>query len=75
MSWPGQEDHVQVVLLDQSVQMNVDKREARARAPVSQEPILDVLVFEGLSQKRVALEINHPKAQVVASSPICMGLS
>jgi hypothetical protein len=55
----GEEDHVEVVLLDQAVQVSVDKRQARTRSPVPQEAILDVLWFEGLLQQRIVLQINH----------------
>ena len=40
---PGQKDHVEVVLLDQPVQVHVDKRQSRARSPMAEQPVLDVL--------------------------------
>ena len=40
---PGDVDHVQVVLLDDPVQVDVDEVQARRGAPVAQQPRLDVL--------------------------------
>src|SRR4029077_19958766 len=39
VSRPGQEDHVQIVFLDQTVQMNVDKCQTWARSPVAEKSI------------------------------------
>ena len=44
----GDVDHVQVVLLDQPVEMDVDEIQARRGAPVSQQPRLDVLELQRL---------------------------
>src|ERR1700722_20212099 len=46
----GEEDHVQIVFLDKPVQMNVDERQSRARAPMSQQPILDVFRSQRLRE-------------------------
>src|SRR5204862_230130 len=52
---PGTDDvdHVQVIMLDDSIQMNIEHIEARRGAPMSQEARLDVLPRERLSQERV----------------------
>ena len=39
---PGDKDHIQVVLLDDPIQMNVDEIQSRRRAPVAKQPRLDV---------------------------------
>src|SRR5215831_490214 len=39
----GQKDHVQIVLFDKAVQMDVDERQPGTGTPVSQKPIFDVL--------------------------------
>ena len=66
----GQEDHVQVEFLDQAVQVNIGERQAGARSPVSEQPVLDVLGLEGFFQQRIVLQIDHAERQVVAGSPI-----
>ena len=43
----GQKDHVQVVLLDHPVEMDVDKRQAGTRSPVAEQPALDMLGPQG----------------------------
>src|SRR5215831_8497072 len=68
----SQEDHVQVVFFDQSVQVNVNKCQARARPPVSEKPIFDVLRLEGFLQEGIVLQVDHPKAQVIAGPPVGM---
>src|SRR5215831_18972732 len=40
----GNVDHVEVVLLDQPVQVNVDEIETGCRSPMTQEPRLDVIL-------------------------------
>src|SRR5690242_5548416 len=46
-------DHVQSALLDDAIEMNIDKVQARRRAPVSDQSRLDVLFPERLFQERV----------------------
>src|SRR5262249_29017478 len=55
--------------------MNIDESEPRARSPMTQEPVLDVLGLERLLQKRIVLKIDHAKRQVLARTPISFGLS
>src|SRR5215470_8954067 len=43
VAWPGDKDHVEVVLLDDAIEMDVDEVEPRSRAPVPEQPWLDVL--------------------------------
>src|ERR1019366_6942910 len=70
VSRPGEKDHIEVELLDQPVQMNVDKRQARTRSPVPQQAILDVLWLERLGQQWILLQVDHAQAKVIASSPV-----
>ena len=39
----SEKDHVEIIFLDQPVQMNIDERQSRTRAPVPQQAILEVL--------------------------------
>ena len=73
--WSGKEDHVQVIFLDQSVQVNVGKCQARACSPVSEEPVLDVLRLERFPQQGIILQIDHAQAQVVTGPPVGMGFA
>jgi hypothetical protein len=46
MPGAGDVDHVEVVLLDHSVQVNVDEVETWCGSPMTQEPRLDVILCE-----------------------------
>ena len=59
MPWASEIDHVEVVLLNEPVQMNVDEREARARSPVAEQTILDVLGSQRFLQQRILLQVDH----------------
>lgn len=43
----GQQDHIQIILLDDAVQMNVNQVLTGHRAPVADDLLLDVLGFSG----------------------------
>ena len=47
MPGAGDVDHVQVVLLDEPVQVDVDEVQTRRRSPVAEQPRLDVFLCEG----------------------------
>jgi hypothetical protein len=65
----GQEDRVEVVLVDQPVEMGPDEAQSRARAPVSQEALLDVLRLQRLAQERIGAQVDHPGGEVAAGAP------
>ena len=72
MTGAGYIDCVQVVLVDQTVEVNVGEALAGVRAPVAQQPRLYMLEFERLPQQRVVPEVQHPQAQVEAGLPVCV---
>src|SRR5262249_59821670 len=47
----GNVDHVEVVLLDHPVQVNVDEIETGCRSPMPQEPRLDVILCDCLLEQ------------------------
>src|SRR5262249_1812369 len=75
MPWTGHENHVQIEFLDQTVQVNVDEGQAGTSAPVSEHPILDVFRLQRFFQEWIGLQINHAERQVLARSPVGIGLS
>ncbi len=75
VSRTGQEDHVQIVFLDQPVQVNIDERQARARSPVAEQAVLDVFRPERLLQQRVLLQVDHPQGEVIAGPPVGIRLA
>jgi hypothetical protein len=42
---------------------------------MSQQPILDVFGLEGFLQERIGLKLDHAERQVIARSPVGVGLS
>src|SRR5581483_7163199 len=62
MSRPGEEYHVEIIFLYQSVQMDIDKRQARTGSPVPEQAVLDMLRTQGFRQQRIFLQINHAQA-------------
>jgi hypothetical protein len=65
----GHEDHVQVVALDHAIEMRPHERERRARAPVAEQAVLDVLGMQGRLDQGVVLEIDHSDGEVIARAP------
>ena len=63
------EDRVQVARADQPVDVRVDQVEPRGRAPVPEQPRLDVLGAQGLAQQRVVHQVDLPHGQVVGRPP------
>src|SRR5580704_524772 len=55
----SKKNHVEVVLLDEPVQMNVHERESGARSPVAEQPVLDVLRPQRFQEQRVLLQVDH----------------
>ena len=70
MAGPGEEDGVEAVLVDQSIEMNVDEAQARARPPVTQEALLDVLRLQRRPEQRIGAQVNHPGRQIRARPPV-----
>ena len=66
----GDVDHVQVVLLDHPVQVDVDEVQAGRGAPVAEQPRLDVLLRQRLLEQRVVVEIDLADRQVVGGAPV-----
>ncbi len=64
------EEDVEIVSDDQSVQVHPDKRECRTGAPVSEQPMLDVVRLQRFAQQRVVFQVDHPYRQVVARPPV-----
>ena len=62
--------HVQVVLLDQPVEVDIEKIQARRRAPMAQQAGLDVFELERLFEQRIVLQINLPDREIIGRAPV-----
>ena len=69
---PDHIDHVQVAALDHAVEMRVDQVQPRGRAPVAEQPRLDVLERQALAQQRVVEQIDLAYREVVGGAPVCV---
>jgi hypothetical protein len=58
------------MLPDQPVQMDVDEVQPGRRAPVAEQPRLDVIELERRGEQRVVEEIDLPDRQVVGRAPL-----
>src|SRR4051812_18398514 len=65
VTWPGDIDHVQIVLIDDAIQMRIDEIQARCRAPMSEQTRLDVSEGERLFQQRIVVQINLSDREIV----------
>ena len=72
---PAEVDHVQVVLLDEAVEVDVDEIQARRGAPVAEQARLDVLELERFFQERVVEQVDLSDRQVVGGAPIGVHLA
>jgi hypothetical protein len=70
MTGAGDVDHVEIVLVDHPIEVNVDEVQAGRRSPVPEEPGLDVLLCERLLEQRVVVEIDLTDRQVVGGAPV-----
>ena len=70
VSRPGNVDHVEIVLPDDAVQVHVDEVLPRRRAPVPEEPRLQVGEPERGPEKRVVVQVYLPDGEVVRRPPV-----
>ena len=67
---PGDVDDVQVLVPDHPVEVCVDQVQTRRRAPVPEQPRLDLLGPQRLGQQRVfPQQVNLPHGQVIRRAP------
>src|ERR1051326_5037266 len=62
-------DHVEVVLLDEAIEMDVHEVLAGCGSPMAQESRLDVLGFQRLAQKGVLVKIDLTDRPIVRRPP------
>src|SRR5438477_12645140 len=63
-------DHVQFVLLDDAINVNVDEVEAGRGAPVTEKPRLDVLQLQRLEEQGIVIEVDLADRQVIRGAPV-----
>lgn len=58
-TWTDDEEHIQIELGDETVEMGVYENEARTRPPVAQETRFDAVFDELVFEKDILVEENH----------------
>src|SRR5579872_1291219 len=53
MTWPGDEDDVEIIVFDHSVQMHIQKVEPGCGSPMSEKPRLDVGLHQRPLEQRI----------------------
>ena len=69
---PGAGDihHVQVMLVDNAVQMDIDEVQPRRGTPVAEQSWLDVLKTQGNFEQRIIIQIDLANREIVGCTPI-----
>ncbi len=70
MTWPREVDHIDIVILDEPVQVDIDEAQAGRCAPVSEQAGLDMFGAQWFSQQRVILEVDLADGQVIGGVPV-----
>ena len=68
----GQQDHIQIILLDDAVQMNVNQVLTGHRAPVADDLLLDVLGLQRLLEQRVIEQVKLTGCKIICRPPVCV---
>ncbi len=66
----GDEDRIEVAGADRPVHVRVDEVEAGSRAPVAEQPRLDVVDRQRLAQERVGEQVDLPDREIVGGPPV-----
>ena len=64
------ENRVEVMLLDDSIQMNVKEVQSGRCAPVTEQTRLHMLQFQRLSEQGIVVEINLADGEIIGCPPI-----
>jgi hypothetical protein len=69
---PGADDtdHVQIVLFDQAIEMNIDKIQSGCRTPMAQQPRLYVFAGQWDFEQWIILKINLADGEIVRGAPV-----
>ena len=70
----GNVNHVEVVLLDDTVQMRIDEILSGSRPPVSEQHVLDICESQRPFQQRIVVQINLTDREVICGAPVRINL-
>src|SRR5271154_2073475 len=70
MSWPGDVEHIQVILLDDPVQMDVDEILPWRCSPMGDHQWLDVFKLQRFLQEGIVIEVDLADRDIIGCPPI-----
>jgi hypothetical protein len=62
-------DHVEIIVLDQPVEMNIEEIKSCCRPPMTEQTGLDMFKLEGCFKQRIILRIDLPNRRIVRRAP------
>jgi hypothetical protein len=75
MPGAGNIEHVEVILFDDAIQVNVEEVLARRGSPMAEQARLDMLQLQRLLQEGVVHEVNLIDGGVVRGAPVGVHLA
>ena len=58
------------MLLDQTIQVDINKIQPRRRPPVTEQSALDVIEHQRLAQQRIVGQVNLPDREIIRRAPL-----
>lgn len=74
LTWTGDEEAIEIVLLDQAIEVDVGEDLAGVGAPMAEESGLEVLDLERFLEESVLLEEEHAETEVEGCAHVRVGL-
>jgi len=63
-------DNVEIVLLDETIEMDPHERLTRIRTKVAEQPVLHMFGRERRAQQRILEQIDHADAEIIGGAPV-----
>ncbi len=70
MTRTREENHLGVTLRYKSTQVGIDETKPWARAPMTEQPALDMLGLQGLPQRGIRLKMDHAQTREIAGAAV-----
>src|SRR5258708_783275 len=68
MSRSGDQKHIQVMLIDETVEMCIDHVNARTCSPVTKQTIFHLFACQRIFQKHIALKVNLSCSEIIGGA-------
>src|SRR6266542_6357036 len=68
-------NNIEVELLDQAVEVHINKVQSGRRTPVTEQPRLHMLEFQRFAQQRIGEQIDLSNREVIGRTPVGVHLA